>query len=360
METAKSAHTSSVLPVLKVRVYAGGHASPQLPYFISAIECLDQIIHTSQLFSSKIVQYHYVNENRDLNWSPYDLVGWLKDSHIHFILTHPHQGSPQWNVSDVHAALQDLKSHAGYPSGSGLDCPVFLQHKYSYLLAVRQCILPTLAVQLPLAVKTTDPRGNTIYKTDVKASDFDTSELRSFLNINNEGNGWVVKHPFVTVHEGMKFCTTHDEIRERLAIVSSVFAGRLPYTMIQPKLSNRKEYKAIVLNGIASHILPQKANGISCPGLAFSSKKELFLFAESAVRCLKQNRPGSLVEGLMRVDIMQNCRGNMVVNEFESLEAIYESSDREAAEVMSGVQCFMFTHWINAIKRSFNELTICN
>ena len=130
--------------------------------------------------------------------------------------------------------------------------------------------------------------------------------------------------------------------------------------MIQPKLSNRKEYKVIVLNGIASHILPQKANGITCPGRAFASKQELFLFAESAVRCLKQNRPGSLVEGLMRVDIMQNCRGNMVVNEFESLEAIYESSDREAAEVMSGVHYFMFTHWLNAIKRSFNDLTELN
>jgi hypothetical protein len=253
--------------------------------------------------------------------------------------------------------LQDLKSHAGYPSGSGLDCPVFLQHKYSYLLAVRQCVLPTLAVQLPLAVKMVDDRGTAVFKTEIQASDFDSSEIRAFLNENNEGNGWVVKHPFVTVHEGMKFCTTHDQIRERLAVVSSLFAGRLPYTMIQPKLSNRKEYKVIVLNGIASHILPQKANGISCPGLAFSSKKELFLFAESAVRCLKQNRPGSLVEGLMRVDIMQSSGGNMVVNEFESLEAIYEPSDREAADVMSRVQRFMFSHWLNTIEREFKELT---
>ena len=80
METAEFAHTSSLLPVLIVRVYAGGHASPQLPYFISAIESLDQIIRTTQIFSSKIVQHHYVNENRDLNRSPYDLVEWPKQS----------------------------------------------------------------------------------------------------------------------------------------------------------------------------------------------------------------------------------------------------------------------------------------
>ena len=62
----------------------------------------------------------------------------------------------------------------------------------------------------------------------------------------------------------------------------------------------------------------------------------------------------------MRVDVMQNCSGNMIVNEFESLETIYESSDREVAEVMSDVHNFMFTHWLNAIKRSFNESTELN
>jgi hypothetical protein len=37
-----------------------------------------------------------------------------------------------------------------------------------------------------------DARGNVIFKTESQATDFDSSELRAFLNENNEGNGWLV------------------------------------------------------------------------------------------------------------------------------------------------------------------------
>lgn len=57
---------------------------------------------------------------------------------------------------------------------------------------------------------------------------------------------------------------------------------------------------------------------------AFGTRETRFKFAKSAIDNLKLNCSQCLVDGLVRVDIMQDDNGEMVVNEFESLEACHE------------------------------------
>ena len=82
---------------LCVRVFAGGYDSPQLTYFRNGIEILDRLIPDNVHFhgaeSTKSVGYRYVHEMRSLRWSPNDLVDWLLDCDIHFIVTHPSRKS---------------------------------------------------------------------------------------------------------------------------------------------------------------------------------------------------------------------------------------------------------------------------
>jgi hypothetical protein len=82
------------------------------------------------------VQYITVNYINESGWSEKELVDWLLDSHIHFILSHVHQGVGNflhWNMEVLDSQLQRLKFHLGFPNLGKLKCPVFLQNKYIYL-----------------------------------------------------------------------------------------------------------------------------------------------------------------------------------------------------------------------------------
>ena len=176
---------------------------------------------------------------------------------------------------------------------------------------------------------------------------FATPDLHNFLGRHNEGCGWVVKLPFVTVREGLKFCKTYMDVCKALDFATGKFGGRIPYAMVQPCLANRKEYKVVVLNGKASHILPQDA-GVRVGGKSFSSfpHKDLFKFAEMAVEILSKRCNGSHSSGLLRVDIMQTSAGNMIVNEFESLEALYMSA---SSCQTSSTHSFLREYWARTI-----------
>jgi hypothetical protein len=92
------------------RVYAGGQESPQVGPFISIGHVIGQLI------GKRIRQeFLYVADIRERGWSPYDLVNWLLESNYHFILTHPHQGNPRWDCSEVYAAMTDWEDHPGFP-----------------------------------------------------------------------------------------------------------------------------------------------------------------------------------------------------------------------------------------------------
>jgi len=297
------------------------------------------------------LEYLFVSDIREKNWSPFDLVEWLKESNFHFILTHPHQGNPRWDCSDVYTALEDLEDHSGFPHKQSFHCPIFSQHKFRYLTAVSEIVNPTLAIPFPKVRRQFDKLGNIRYESYANSDTFNTPDLSAFLRKYNEGYGWVVKFPFVTVREGIKFCKKESDVLKALDISAGKFGGRIPYAMLQPCLANRKEYKVVVLNGKASHMLPQDA-GVrlgSKAARSFSSypHTDLFHFAEFAVDVLARRCRGSQVDGLVRVDIMQTLDGNMIVNEFESLEALYMS---RSEVVTFDTVMFLKEHWAKVVR----------
>jgi hypothetical protein len=177
------------------------------------------------------------------------------------------------------------------------------------------------------------------------------------------------------MREGLKFCTTERAVLRALRNMTEKYGGRIPYAMIQPRLLNRlvccmlyltmtthkthcrKEFKVVVLNGSATHVLPQCSNGVSCSSSTFKvvpTTEALFNFAEFAVHCLSKGCPGSLVDGLIRVDIMETKSGNWIVNEFESLEAIYTIPDRGHVAT-SDIDYFLTQYWTKVAKSKVEQ-----
>lgn len=92
-------------------------------------------------------------------------------------------------------------------------------------------------------------------------------------------------------------------------------------------MKNRKEYKVAVFQEEVQFLTYNSRK--PTPSIAFSKPPhhKLLQFAYDAVQDLKNSCPEFLCDGLVRVDIFQNEAGNMVVNEFESLEANYYTSN---------------------------------
>jgi hypothetical protein len=71
-----------------------------------------------------------------------------------------------------------------------------------------------------------------------------------------------------------------------------------------------------------------------------NNMKFCYSFAEESLRQLKAKRPGTITNGLVRVDIMLSDNGNMVVNEFESLEAVYNTTPSNDICVVNCLKSF--------------------
>lgn len=72
-------------------------------------------------------------------------------------------------------------------------------------------------------------------------------------------------------------------------------------------------------------------------GKRFFIEDKQLSFAEESLMLLKQRRPSTITEGLVRVNVMQRNDGVMIVNEFESLEADYHSDTK--------VSAYLFNFW---------------
>ena len=75
---------------------------------------------------------------KDNRWNPQDLIDWLLDCDVHFIIAHIHQGLEQlcWNMEDLYLQVQRLYRHYGYPNGQHLACPIWTQTKFDYLSVI--------------------------------------------------------------------------------------------------------------------------------------------------------------------------------------------------------------------------------
>ena len=86
---------------------------------------------------------------------------------------------------------------------------------------------------------------------------------------------------------------------------------------------------------------------------------ELFAFAERAIAELSARCVGAITNGLVRVDIFQAKSGEYKVNEFESLEASYSSTNRD---ITNDAIVFRFNvaFWTFHINNSLTNLSNSN
>ena len=105
-----------------------------------------------------------------------------------------------------------------------------------------------------------------------------------FCTKNYEGCGWVVKMPNTDNGNAMKICPTIDAVFRALDIFSRKYDGMIHYAMIQPCMSNRKEYKVVLHNGKAKYIASIRRFANLPGSRAFSEfpHLDLFSFAENA------------------------------------------------------------------------------
>ncbi len=332
-----------VSPVI-VKVFQGGRRSNQLEPFVDAWR-------HSNMAKSNIVKLIYINtdEVKSRKWRASDLVDWLLDSHLHFILSHVHQGlkTLHWHVKDLETQLQRLRGHRGFPNSDNLACPIFLQDKYKYIQTVPEHCNNTLRVNL------------------VECCEFDSQTcemIKQFMRDNHEENcktgeccGWVVKAPWTTNCDFVKYPKSESQVFRWLKFCCEEFYHIMPYIMLQACMSNRKEYKVIMLNREPVYLAESIGQNI---GKSFSlyPHLNLFTFAKRALDTLCERLPCVLSDGLVRVDIFRNKDGMFVVNEFESLEANYYSKNDKGMldEVMT--RTFLYKYYAVKLNRYAKEL----
>ena len=151
------------------------------------------------------------------------------------------------------------------------------------------------------------------------------------MNDNNESCGWVIKAPFTTNGEAVKFAKSWDRITYYLRALANRFYGEIPYLMIQACMHNRKEYKVVVLGGQPAYVASVAGSGnkkcTSGINRRFSDDDGLLEFSRLALERFRGNVPCAITDGLFRVDIFQNIHGKLIVNEFESLDANYDGDE---------------------------------
>ena len=110
-----------------------------------------------------------------------------------------------------------------------------------------------------------------------------------------------------------------------------------------------KEYKVVCFQEQVQFLTsnPKKAGGKS---FSVAPHEELFQFASQALQDLKVNCHEFISDGLVRIDIFQNRYGKFVVNEFETLEANYESERKCDFEMTSAFTEKLTAFWLEKIQ----------
>ena len=161
---------------------------------------------------------------------------------------------------------------------------------------------------------------------------------------------YVLKLPFVTNGEGLKFPTSFPEVFDELRIASIKYViknNRIPYAIVQPYLINRKEKKCVMINGSFQYFAENHVKGGY--QAKFAEDHTLPLVAETYLRELVSQCPGTIVSGLVRVDLMF-YNDTIVVNEFESLEAMYcPENPRRDSDKEASVRFFLVQYWRNIL-----------
>jgi len=323
----------SECPHFVVAAFAGGSSGHQVSAFQVAFAEVQLRFATRAVLTLKLITNKTAHERL---MSEQELFDELLDGDIYFILGHIHQGNPQWSAVLIQELLLTLRGRVGWPEGKHLSCPVLTQDKEQYIKNCHMICLPTLRIEFSNA-------------------DF-TDEVTEFIHRHNEGCGWVLKLPFTTNGEGLKFCKSLEDITHFARKNAHEFGHRMSYSMLQPCLKNRREYKVCIVDGKASFVADiNQRSGVGEP-FSKAPHTNLKVFAEQACEILENFCQGALVLPILRVDVMMTHNG-LAINEFESIEACFFSKKFEAFELQS--QDFLREYWASTISSLLIERLQC-
>lgn len=289
-----------------------------------------------------------IRGKKDSCWlHPKDLVNWCLGADFHVLLCQGiHNGMfGIWKPVDCQQQVLRLQMHPGFPTGLHVYCPVISADKFEYLCAAKDICLPTFKIPLQHDEVKLDEILASLQNFLLKLDSFDGPE-----------SGFILKAPFVQNQRGfdMKFFKTFDElipilkriytkenkcIDKKYVYTTDVF----PYLMVQPRMRSSNESKIVLFNGKAQYVVSTKKR-IS-PKL-FTEEKQME-FAENAWKLLVDRCRGAfLSDGLVRVDLFCTSNGQLVVNEFESLDAAFFASS--VKECQTGQ--FLTSYYVDMLK----------
>ena len=271
-----------------------------------------------------------------------------------------------WLIADIECALRHLDCHIGFPMGLALQCPIFSGDKFNYLKSVFEIVQPTLSIPLHLY--------------DGIDSHKSISSITEWFRTNRpieEGSGYLLKAPYVQHQVSFPIVTFPDasslidyircneqsletscssstntcsSTRFKSGNKSDIFN----YLMLQQfnSRASSKERKVLLFNGKAFGF---NISGSQCAPAA-KDVARYFLFAEEAIALLKSRCPHAIVDGLTRVDIFQMDAAATVlkVNEFESLDASFTSSDATQMKAQGFVQ----QYWLDKMNDLIDALLL--
>ena len=181
--------------------------------------------------------------------------------------------------------------------------------------------------------------------------------LRRMMRAQPSGTEFIMKPGYTTngLHFN-KFVKTEDDVKRYLERVTADIFGptptcyEIPYVMLQVRVMDRSEVKIVFLNRQFSHICSSSSSLIkkNLPGF---SQIQLVAFATEALNLLPVDE--YVLDGLTRVDIFKSNDGTLVVNEFESLEAGYFTTNGPA---LHSLQCFLQSYWEGKIYDCFTDV----
>lgn len=106
-----------------------------------------------------------------------------------------------------------------------------------------------------------------------------------------------------------------------------------------------------LLIGVFHHLSRNHVNSGSRIAFSQGPHTDLGTIAETYLRELIAVHPGTITSGVVRVDVMIHNQ-NIVVNEFESLEAFYSTSSSRPRDLMGEYETYQFmqNYWVDMLQ----------
>jgi len=237
-----------------------------------------------------------------------------------------------WKPQECHKEVIRLYHHNGFPTGLNLLDPVISADKFVYLCAAHKYCLPSFKLMLV-------PDDGKLFQVLESLKQF----IIKYSHYDGDTqNGFIIKAPYVQnkMGFGMKFFKTYDDFLPQLKAIyerdNSCMGKRnirstdvFPYLIVQPRMQSKNESKIILWNG-EPQFISSSSKGLT----RRKSTVEMMEFAAEACKHLKiQTKNVFLCDGITRVDLFCTSQGRLVVNEFESLDANYNSNETNTCQL---------------------------